>query len=74
LDLRESTNRGRENPALIGDANVSARPPDTPARDDQEEPGPPADTRPLSPAVAIVRLVSGGALHGSVQALIAKSA
>jgi hypothetical protein len=34
-----------------------------PALDDLEAPRPPADTRPLSPAIAIVRVRSGGALH-----------
>jgi hypothetical protein len=42
---------------------VSAEVPTTLAIDDLEEPDPPVDTRPLSPAIAIVRVRSGGALH-----------
>jgi hypothetical protein len=39
---------------------------ETPELDDLEEPDPPADTRPLSPAIPIVRVRSGGALQRSV--------
>ena len=54
---------------------VSAEVPTTLAIDDLEEPDPPVDTRPLSPAIAIVRVCSGGAAPpGPFQALIAKSA
>jgi hypothetical protein len=44
-------------------ASVAAAARLTTGRDDLEEPDPPADTRPLSPAIAIVRVRSGGALH-----------
>ena len=42
---------------------VSAEVPTTLAIDDLEEPDPPVDTRPLSLAIAIVRVRTGGALH-----------
>jgi hypothetical protein len=56
----------RRAPPSCTQASVAEFRRETLAPDDQEEPGPPADTRPLSPAIAIVRLISGGALHGSV--------